>query len=70
MVEQVTRDHELLRERILRLGGQAGVVRLEAGLAAARAAAEQQASEVSPSSSPSRSFSPQHTTLALPEASQ
>lgn len=53
MVEQVARDHELLRERIVRLGGPAGITRLEAGLAAARAAAAQQASELSPSTSPS-----------------
>ena len=53
MIEQVARDHELLRERILRLGGQAGITRLEAGLAAARAAAEQQTLESSSSTSPS-----------------
>ena len=39
VVEQVARDHALLRTRIQRMGGAAGVARLEAGLAAARAAA-------------------------------
>ena len=52
MMEQVARDHELLRERIVRLGGPAGITRLEAGLAAARAAA-QQASDSPPVTSPS-----------------
>ena len=51
-MEQVARDRELLRERISRLGGQAGVNRLEAGLAAARAAAAQ-TTESPPASSPS-----------------
>lgn len=40
VVEQVQRDHALLRTRILRLGGRRAIARLEAGLAAARAAAE------------------------------
>lgn len=52
-MEQVARDHELLRERILRLGGQAGITRLEAGLAAARAAAAQQDPASPPRTSPS-----------------
>ena len=39
-MEQVQRDHALLRARILRLGGRRAIARLEAGLVAARAAAE------------------------------
>ena len=38
IVEQTERDHALLRERIKGLTGVAGVSRMEAGLAAARAA--------------------------------
>ena len=53
VVEQVARDHALLRERIQRLGGQAGITRLEASLAAARAnAAAQPPPPGSPLSSP------------------
>ena len=37
MVEQMARDHELLRTRIQRLGGRAGLARLDAALARARA---------------------------------
>ena len=62
MVEQVARDHELLRERIVRLGGPAGITRLEAGLAAARAAA-QQASDSPPTTSPSLLSSFLHSQL-------
>ena len=36
MVEQMQRDHALLRARIQRLGGQAGLARLEAALAAVK----------------------------------
>ena len=39
-MEQVQRDHALLKARILRLGGRRAIARLEAGLVAARAAAE------------------------------
>lgn len=38
VIEQVGHDHQLLRERIARLGGPKAMARLEAGLAAARAA--------------------------------
>jgi hypothetical protein len=37
VVEQVAHDHALLRERIQRLGGDQGLVRLEAALNLARA---------------------------------
>lgn len=39
VVEQVGRDHALLRERISRLGGARGLARLDAALAAVRASA-------------------------------
>lgn len=39
VVEQVQHDHQLLRERLQRLGGTAAIARLEAALTAARASA-------------------------------
>ena len=56
VVEQVQRDHVLLRERIQRLGGPSGIKRLEAGLAAARAASSQSSSPAAtPTPSPGTS---------------
>jgi hypothetical protein len=49
VVEQVGRDHALLRERISRLGGARGLARLDAALAAVRASAR--APPASPASS-------------------
>ena len=56
VIEQVRHDHALLKERVARLGGPKASARLEAGLAAARAAALAQASPAS--NSPSRGASP------------
>lgn len=52
LVEQVQRDHGLLRERIQRLGGEAGIARLDARLAAARAAAAAAPPPLTPPQSP------------------
>ena len=67
MVEQMQRDHALLRARIQRLGGQAGLARLEAALAAVRANAP-----ATPPSPPRLSprGTPPRTPTAAPASSQ
>lgn len=64
VVEQVRRDHALLRARIERLGGPSGAARLEAALAAARAAsaAASTAATTTPVGTPQTS--PRRTTSA------
>ena len=73
-MEQVRRDHALLRVRIERLGGESGTARLEAALNAARAAAAAAATSTppggaSPMSSPRRPSGIGNTTSASPASS-
>lgn len=65
VIEQVRHDHSLLKERVARLGGPKATARLEAGLAAARAAALSQSSSAptTPSASPNSSPAKTSTTL-------
>lgn len=63
VIQQVRHDHALLKERVGRLGGPKATARLEAGLAAARAAVS---STVTPSSSTQNS---PHSSPARPHSS-
>ena len=66
MVEQMQRDHALLRARIQRLGGPAGIARLEAALAAVRANAP--ATPPSPPRVSPRGTPPRTPAAAAPQA--
>ena len=72
VIEQVRHDHSLLKERVARLGGPKASARLEAGLAAARAAALSQSSTApttpSPNSSPAKASTSSGTVPSSPEA--
>ena len=67
MVEQMQRDHALLRARIQRLGGPAGIARLGAALAAVRANAP--ATPPSPPRVSPRGTPPRTPAAAPPQAS-
>ena len=74
VIDQVRHDHSLLKERVARLGGPKATARLEAGLAAARAAALAQSSSApgtpstSPNSSPAKTSTSSGTVPNSPEA--
>lgn len=74
VIEQVRHDHTLLKERVARLGGPKATARLEAGLAAARAAAVSQSPSApntpsaSPNSSPAKTSTSSGTVPNSPEA--